>query len=35
MWIIDFGTALPENEAAMYEVPFEYVKSMLNLNVIK
>ncbi len=26
MWIIDFGTDMPEAEAALYEAPFEYVK---------
>ncbi|MHB9148529.1 MAG: class I SAM-dependent DNA methyltransferase [Thermoleophilia bacterium] len=26
MWIIDFGTDMTENEAALYEAPFEYVK---------
>ena len=26
MWIIDFGVNLPENEAALYEMPFEYVQ---------
>ena len=26
MWIIDFGTDMPEPEAALYEAPFEYVK---------
>ena len=25
MWIIDFGVDMPEAEAALYEVPFEYV----------
>ena len=25
-WIIDFGVAMPESEAAMYEAPFEYVR---------
>jgi len=25
MWIIDFGVNMPEDEAALYEVPFEYV----------
>ena len=25
MWIIDFGVDMPEQEAALYEVPFEYV----------
>lgn len=26
MWIIDFGVNMPENEAALYEAPFEYVR---------
>ncbi|NLE73440.1 MAG: class I SAM-dependent DNA methyltransferase [Actinobacteria bacterium] len=26
MWIIDFGTDVPIEEAALYEAPFEYVK---------
>jgi type II restriction/modification system DNA methylase subunit YeeA len=26
MWIIDFGVDMPEHEAALYEVPFEYVR---------
>ncbi len=26
MWIIDFGTDMPEADAALYEAPFEYVK---------
>jgi len=26
MWIVDFGTAMQEEEAATYEGPFEYVK---------
>jgi hypothetical protein len=26
MWIIDFGTSMPIEEAALYERPFEYVK---------
>ena len=26
MWIIDFGTAMSLEDAALYEVPFEYVK---------
>ena len=26
MWIIDFGTEMNEEEAALYEAPFEYVK---------
>ena len=25
-WVIDFGTNMPEAEAALYELPFEYVK---------
>ena len=27
LWIIDFGTDMPEAEAALYEAPFEYVRS--------
>ena len=27
MWIIDFGTTMPEEEAALYELPFEYVRA--------
>ena len=26
MWIIDFGTSMPLEEAALYEAPFEYVR---------
>ncbi len=26
MWIVDFGTSMTVNEAALYEAPFEYVK---------
>ena len=26
IWIIDFGVDMPEHEAALYEVPFEYVR---------
>jgi type II restriction/modification system DNA methylase subunit YeeA len=26
MWIIDFGTDMPEHEAALYELPFEYIR---------
>jgi hypothetical protein len=29
MYIIDFGTSMTENEAALYEKPFEYVKRMV------
>ena len=29
MWIIDFGTNTPESDAAMYEVPFEHVRSVV------
>jgi len=25
-WIVDFGTHMPEDEAELYEVPFEYVR---------
>ena len=27
LWIIDFGTDMSEEEAALYEVPFEYVRA--------
>ena len=27
MWIIDFGTDMPEADAALFEAPFEYVKN--------
>ena len=27
MWIIDFGTDMPEADAALYEAPFEYLRS--------
>jgi hypothetical protein len=27
MWIIDFGTDMPEAEAAQYQEPFEYIKT--------
>jgi type II restriction/modification system DNA methylase subunit YeeA len=26
MWIIDFGVDMPESEASLYEIPFEYVR---------
>ncbi|MCE5239158.1 class I SAM-dependent DNA methyltransferase [bacterium] len=26
MWIVDFGVDMPEREAALYEVPYEYVR---------
>jgi len=29
MWIIDFGTEMPLEEAALYEVPFEYVNELV------
>ena len=29
MWIIDFGTDMPESDAAMYEFPFEHVRSVV------
>jgi hypothetical protein len=28
-WIIDFGQAMPEAEAALYEAPFEYVRQVV------
>ncbi|MDQ3694336.1 MAG: class I SAM-dependent DNA methyltransferase [Chloroflexota bacterium] len=27
MWIIDFGTSTPEGEAALFEAPYEYVRT--------
>ena len=35
MWVIDFGTDMPEDEAALYEAPFEYVKEKVKPNRIK
>ena len=29
MWIIDFGHDVPESDAALYEEPFEYVRSVV------
>ncbi len=29
MWIVDFGVDMPEDEAALYELPFEYVKEQV------
>lgn len=29
MWIIDFGIFMPQQEAALYEKPFEYVKKIV------
>jgi hypothetical protein len=29
MWIVDFGVDMPEEEAALYELPFEYVKEQV------
>jgi type II restriction/modification system DNA methylase subunit YeeA len=29
VWIIDFGVDMPEEEAALYEQPFEYVKNIV------
>lgn len=29
MWIVDFGTSLSEQEAALYTVPFDYVKKFV------
>ncbi len=26
LWIVDFGVSMPEQEAALYEAPYEYVK---------
>jgi len=33
-WVIDFNN-LTEKEAALFELPFEYAKNTLNLNVLK
>ena len=35
MWVIDFGVNTPETEAALYEVPFEYVKRVVMPTRIK
>ncbi len=29
MWIIDFGLAMSEQQAALYEAPFEYIQSVV------
>jgi hypothetical protein len=29
MWVIDFGVDMPEEEAALYEAPFEYVRRLV------
>jgi type II restriction/modification system DNA methylase subunit YeeA len=29
MWLIDFGTSMPMEEAAQYEMPFEYIKKFV------
>jgi hypothetical protein len=29
MWIVDFGLDMPEQEAALYEAPFEYVRRVV------
>src|SRR6266850_874953 len=26
MWIIDFGSKMPEREASLFEAPFQYIK---------
>lgn len=28
-WIVDFGTSMPEHEATLYEIPFEYIAKHL------
>jgi hypothetical protein len=28
-WVIDFGVAMPESEAALYEAPFERVRALV------
>ena len=35
VWIIDFGTDMSEDEAALYEAPFEYIKERVKPNRIK
>ena len=35
VWIIDFGTAMSESDAALYEAPFEYVKAKVRPERIK
>ena len=35
MWIIDFGTEMSEEQAALYEVPFEYIKEKVRPGRIK
>ena len=35
MWIIDFGVAMPESDAALYEAPFEYVLANVKPERIK
>ena len=35
MWIIDFGVDMPMDDAALYEVPFEYVKEKVMPTRIK
>ena len=35
MWIIDFGTDMPESDAAMYEAPFEYIAEKVKPDRIK
>ena len=35
VWIIDFGVDMPEDEAAFYEAPFEYIKEKVMPDRIK
>ena len=35
VWIIDFGVAMPESDAALYEAPFEYIKAKVHPDRIK
>ncbi len=35
MWIIDFGTDMPEHEAALYEAPFEYLATNVKPQRVK
>jgi len=32
MWTVDFGVVMPEGQAALYELPYEYAKDSLNNN---
>src|SRR5207248_7084544 len=35
MWIIDFGVDMPEDEAALYEQPFEYIQQKVKPERLK